>query len=195
MNYEISHVYMDGLIGNEQKFGIDIFNQIKRDGDTSSLMIDDYSFKHGGANMLEFDDIIRFYERYVSLDNISMESDFINVASQFPNHLKTKRERFRKDKKYTTFILLEDMKIKLRDEYDNGLVKYSCPALSASYHMVRSGVMSTSLISPQQERICSILPIEYEHIEHQVGAILREFNCVNTYIFYDISGEIINGSL
>lgn len=184
MNYEVSHVYMDGTIGEEQLKGIDIFNSIVCEGDTSSLMIDDYSLKHGGKKVMNREGIISFYNNKMNIDNIKMESEFIYIAEMFPIFIKTQKERFRKDKKYVTFLMLDNEKIKLKDEFDNGYVKYSCPALSAAFHLDRSGVFDNNSISKQKHHICSILPKEYEEIERQVEKILKVFHCKNEYIFY-----------
>lgn len=184
MNYEVSHVYLDGKIGKEQEKGIEIFNHLKKAGDTTSLMIDDYSLKHGGKNMIDKKYIIVFYSQHLMLSDVKMESEFISIASMFPYFIETKKERFRKDSKYVTFLIIDDMKIKLKDEYDDGKVKYSCPALSASFHLERAGVISQRKIGKQTQDICSILPEEYRFIEEQVVKILSIFDCKNKYIFY-----------
>ena len=184
MNYEVSHVYLDGEVGKEQLQGIKIYKNIKKENDTSSLMIDDYSLKHGGVSLINPNDIINFYNEHINLSSISYESEFTHIAKIFESMFKIKKERFRKDNKHVIFMIINNNKIKLRDEYDSGLIKYSCPSLSASFHLFRAGMIGDNKTLSQKNKIGSILPKEYIFIEKQVKAILDSLNCSNEYIFY-----------
>lgn len=184
MNYEVSHVYLDGNIGEKQRKGIDIYKKVSLPEDTASLMIDDYSLKHGDKNLISVEDIISFYNKHMSLSDIKYESEFVNIAHLFEDVFETKKETFRKESKIVTFMVIEGRKIKLKDEFIGGAVKYSCPALSASFHLFRAGMIEGKKIVKQKREICSILPEEYFHIEKQVGIILNQLDCVNSYIYY-----------
>lgn len=187
MDYEVSHVYLDGCLGAEQQRGIDIFNKIKGHNKTVSLLVDDYSLKHQGLKKINIKDIIVFYEKNgIKINDLKNESSFINIADFMLNDNESKIEKFRRDKKIAYFIKIGNSKIKIKETYfDNKFTKYSCVALSASWQLYRSGKWGDNKINKRQEyEITSILPKEYVDIENQVKIILKKYNCDIDYIFY-----------
>lgn len=189
MDYEVSHVYLDGKIGTEQLIGINIVREMMEDGDEVTLMIDDYSGKHGGVNRLTINEVMDFYEiNGMALDQMARESDFTDIAEKILNSDKVAgmmtREGFRKQKKDVFFMNAPEKKIKCKDVYrDSGEVKYACPLLSAAWHLCRSGYWKGDEFT-QTRDIHSVLPKEYEAIEEMASYIAGLFGCKISYTFY-----------
>lgn len=189
MDYEVSHVYLDGKIGEEQEKGIQIAKSLVEKGDTFSLMIDDYSGKHGGEMTLSKQDVMDFYQaNSIVIDNVMMESDFTEIAEKIINHPNVKdmikREGFRKQGKDVFFLKTKEGGIKCKDVFrETSKVKYACPLLSASWHLYRAGVWDGDEFI-QKRDIHSILPKEYEEIERMASYIAGLMGCKIHYTFY-----------
>lgn len=189
MDYEVSHVYLDGKIGGEQRQGIQIANSLAENGDTFSLMIDDYSGKHGGKMTLSEQDVMDFYQANdIIIDNVMRESEFTEMAEKIINHSKVKdmmkREGFRKQGKDVFFLKTMEGSIKCKDVFrDTSRVKYACPLLSASWHLYRAGIWDGDEFI-QTRDIHSILPKEYKEIERMASYIAGLVGCKIYYTFY-----------
>ena len=186
MNYEVSHIYSNQKIGNIQENGIRIFNEIRKEDSNleASLMIDDYSDKRDSDTTNNIENIVEYYKNSIPDITIYYESEFVKIASLLEDRFQIKKETFRKQQKVVSFIVINGEKIKLKEERSNGEVKFACPALSASFHLARAGMIEGNIITNPKENIFSILPHKYYEVEAQVQRILIALGCKNQYLFY-----------
>ena len=188
INCEVGHVYADCLNKQELNKGILKFKKSDLYNKPSylTILIDDYNVVSCLDNLESRIKKI-FHEQELDVD-CYYESEMVRytdiVFDFFRNYIK--REFFKKQKKWAYFLCIKDKKIKLKEVYSDGSVKYSCICLSVIWHLKRQYNMGDILLNNKENiiPIYSVLSCKYKSIEQKVELILNCMGFNISYIFY-----------
>ncbi len=158
ISIEYAHIYTNNHIGDEQKFSIEILDNIKKKnhGKDISLvvMVDDYSFPDPSFDYMTFTSWLK--DQGFQPDIILRESQLIPLCDE-------------------TLKLINDKKLKEQISDYVRMKKYPCSLFVATWYLIRLGYIKSSIFKEEliSEKLINILPSSFKPFEDKAFEIIK----------------------
>jgi hypothetical protein len=142
-NIEVAHVYADERLSEIHHRSILRMKEIVKDGDTLSIMLDDYNSEKWDIRLEDFVKILELTHS-VKISMVVYESSLTKNAEKLlqaipPEYLSV--ESFDRSTRKVTFLNYDGLKIALKSEYsETGNTHYKCCLLTAAWQLSRLGL-------------------------------------------------------
>lgn len=158
VSIEYAHIYTNNHIGDEQKFSIDILQNITKEFNIEDVslvvMVDDYSFPDPSFDYVKFTGWLE--EHGYRPEIVLRESQLILACDD-------------------VLSLIEDSKLKAQIIDYVKVKKYPCSLFVAAWYLVRLGCIKSNIFNSQStaEKLINILPISFKPFEEKGFEIIR----------------------